>query len=338
MTVILAPRTVLMIDAAIKADQGAAYRVNLGKVIPHMDDAYRGAEDGFRSHLGGSVVGNECSRAIWYGFRWTGKAQFGGRTLRLFNRGHLEEARFIAMLLTIGVQVYQQDEHGKQFRIYHAGGHMGGAGDGVGINVPDVPPGLAILLEFKTHNDASFKKLAGDNWKDYLGYLEDPKAFRKPVEFTGDGVRESKFEHYVQTQVYMRKMGLPAALYLAVNKNDDLLYGEILQLDTSVGDQFLDRGQNIIFLKTPPKKMNESAAFYKCKWCDHYKVCHQDAAPAVNCRTCKFSEPQVDGSWLCNNDNRRKDMLNPETNPLNEDFSLSKERQLIGCGHYQVLK
>ena len=28
-----------------------------------------------------------------------------GRILRLFNRGHLEEARFIALLLLIGVQV-----------------------------------------------------------------------------------------------------------------------------------------------------------------------------------------------------------------------------------------
>ena len=38
--------------------------------------------------------------------------------LRLFNRGHIEEARFIAMLLTIGMPVYQQDAEGKQFRIH----------------------------------------------------------------------------------------------------------------------------------------------------------------------------------------------------------------------------
>jgi len=338
MQVILAPKTVLGIDAAIKADQGGAYRVNLGKVIPHMDDAYRGQDDGFRAHLGASIVGQECARAIWYGFRWTAKANFEGRTLRLFNRGHLEEARFIAMLLTIGVQVYQQDDKGKQYRIYHAGGHVGGAGDGIAIGIPDVPVGLAILLEFKTHNDASFKKLAGDNWKDYLKYLENPKAFRKPVEFSGEGVRESKFEHYVQMQMYMRKMGLPAALYLAVNKNDDLLYGEIVQLDTSVADQFLDRGQNIVFLKGPPKKINESGSFYKCKWCDHHAVCHDGAQPLENCRTCKFSQPQLDGSWLCTSEDRRQLLLDPKRNHLGEDFELTKERQLIGCDHYSVLK
>ena len=129
----LASKTIAKIDAMIKADQGASFRGWLGKVIPHMGDAYRTDEDGHRSHMGASLIGGECPRAIWYGFRWATKSNFEGRLLRLFNRGHLEEARFIAMLLMIGCEVYQQDAEGNQFRISHAEGHLGGSGDGVVI-------------------------------------------------------------------------------------------------------------------------------------------------------------------------------------------------------------
>ena len=117
MTVMLALKTMAAIESAIEQDQGGKFRQFLGQIIPHMADAYRGVDEGFRSHLGASLIGGECSREIWYGFRWVKKPKFSGRILRLFNRGHLEEARFIAMLLTIGCQVWQQDGHGKQYRI-----------------------------------------------------------------------------------------------------------------------------------------------------------------------------------------------------------------------------
>ena len=248
--IFLAHKTLAAIDAALEADQGAKYRTFLGKVIPHMDDAYRGEDEGFRSHMGGSLIGGECPRAIWYGWRWVTKSKFPGRILRLFNRGHLEEARFIALLLMIGVQVYQQDANGKQFRISHADGHFGGAGDGVGVGIPDLDPATAALLEFKTHGEKSFKELVAK------------------------GVRDAKFEHYVQMNVYMRKMGLAVALYGAVNKNTDALYFEIIPLDIAVADQFLERGCKLIALEEPPKRLSESPGFWKCRFCDHKPTCH----------------------------------------------------------------
>lgn len=309
MTVTLATKTVALIDRMIEADQGASYRGWLAKVLPHIGDAYRQENDGFRSHMGGSVLGGECGRAMWYGFHWTTKPAFPGRVMRLFNRGHLEEGRFIAMLLMIGVQVYQQDANGKQFRIAFAGGHGGGSGDGVGIGIPDLQPEMAALLEFKTHNDASFVKLKKE------------------------GVRASKFEHYVQTNTYMRKMGLPVTLYLAVNKNTDELYGEIIPLDVAVADQFIDRGTKIIFMKELPPKINNSPGWFACKWCDHKSVCHFGDVPARNCRTCDSSRPQSDGTWLCINADRQRALVSGD-NPKGEDFSLSKERQETGCETY----
>lgn len=295
---ILARETARAIEEAMFADQGASFRIWLGRVIPHMDDAYRGADEGHRSHMGASLIGGKCARAIWYGFRWTTKKKFPGKTLRLFNRGHLEEARFIALLLMIGCQVYQQDENGKQFRISDAGGHFGGSGDGVVINCPDLPAGTAAVIECKTHGEKSFTALV--------------KA----------GVREAKPEHYVQMQVYMRKMSLPAALYMAVNKNTDELHLEIIHLDVDTADTFVQRGVELVFMDTAPRKLNSSPGYFECKWCDHRPVCHLGQAPDRNCRTCAYSRPAPDGTWQCGN-------------PVCAG-TIDKALQLTGCSHYEV--
>lgn len=302
MAITLAIKTKEAINACLEADQGASYRQFLQKVLPHMADAYRGVDEdgGFRSHLGASMVGRPCAREIWFGFRWAKKPKFPARILRLFNRGHLEEARFLAMLLAIGVQVYQQDANGKQFRISDLGGHFGGSGDGVGIGIPDLNPSSPCLLEFKTHNKKSFDKLAKE------------------------GVMVAKPEHYAQMQTYMRKMSIPVAMYGAVNKDDDELHLEIVHLDTLLADQYLDRGRAIIMMRQAPKKINDSAGWYQCTYCEMKRICHYNEPMDKNCRTCHYSFPQFDGTWQCGE-------------PTQQGLILSKEEQLAGCGHHLEL-
>lgn len=314
MAIHIARKTVQAIDNAIKADGGDSYRSWLQKVLPHIGDAYRQEGDDFRTHLGASVLGNECARVPWYNFRWTSKGEFDGRILRLFNRGHLEEARFIAMLLTIGCEVLQQDENGKQFRVKFANGHGGGSGDGVVRYLPDLGDTYA-LSEFKTHNDKSFTELAGkpEEWRDCV-YKDKP--------FTGKGVRETKFEHYVQMQIYMRLMELPVGLYMAVNKNTDDLYAELVMLDTTIADEFIERGRLLAYSHTPPNRLGNSAGFWKCRFCEFKAPCHLRKAPLLNCRTCNHSDVVDDGNWSCTL--KRK--------------LLSKAEQVRGCEHYKVLK
>lgn len=294
--VYLATKTVQAIEDAIHLDQGAAFRRNLALVLPHIKDIYR-TDEGHRSHMGASILGNDCARAIWYSFRWATKSNFSGRMLRLFNRGHMEEARLIASLLTIGCQVYQQDENGNQFRITHADGHLGGSGDGIVVGCPDLAQGMQALCEFKTHNDKSFKEL-----KD-------------------KGIRDAKLEHYVQMNLYMRKMGMAVSLYLAVNKNDDEIYGEIVPLNTELADKFLDRGTNLIYADEPPKKLNESPGFWKCRFCDHRPVCHLKGVPEFNCRTCRAGQI-TPGGWTC----------------MRTGIPLDKEAQAKGCSGYEARK
>ena len=301
MAVHLAKATLAAINASLEADQGASYRQFLQKVMPHIGDAYRGVEKSpFRSHMGASGIGKDCGRAIWYSFRWFTRPHFEGRIVRLFNRGHMEEARFIALLLSIGVKVFQQDANGKQFRISDAGGHFGGSGDGVAQGVPDLPPDLPCLLEFKTHSGKSFAKVAKE------------------------GVREAKYEHFVQMNTYMRKMQLSVGLYGAVNKDNDDLYFEIIPLDSITADQFIDRGRQLVFSPAPPKKISESPGWFACNWCEHKPVCHLKKEPDRNCRTCHHSRPSEDGTWKCH-----LNQAAPST--------LSEELQLAGCNSYLKL-
>lgn len=299
MSIHLATKTLAAIEGKIQQDQGASFRGCLGKVIGHIDDAYSTNEFPFRSHLGASGVGDDCARKVWYGFRWATKPEFGGRLLRLFNRGHLEEARFIAMLLMIGCEVYQQDENGKQYRISDANGHFGGSGDGVAIGIPDLPEGTAALLEFKTSAEKPFLKVKKE------------------------GVKSAKFEHYVQMNIYMRKMGLAAALYMVVNKNNDELYAEVILLDAECADQYIDRGVALVWRELPPEKLNESPGWWMCKWCDHRPVCHLGQEPHRNCRTCLYGKPKDDGKWHCTN--------------FESDLHgvLTQDQQLAACSKYR---
>lgn len=298
----IATQTLAAIDAAIEADGGNSFRQWLGRVLPHITDAYRVEDAPFRSHMGASQIGDECARKIWYNFRWATLPNFSGRMLRLFNRGHLEEGRFIAMLLMIGVQVYQQDENGKQFRITDHHGHFGGSGDGVAVGVPDLEPGQPCLLEFKTHNSKSFSKLVAD------------------------GVREAKPEHFTQMNMYMRKMGLPIALYAAVNKDDDQLHMELVHLQPELADFQSEKAGRLIFMESPPPRISNTASYYKCRFCDHRPVCFNIAEPARNCRTCEHAIPSNagNGQWVC--------ALTAQQG--GNAFVIGKQLMLTGCPSY----
>ena len=79
--------------------------------------------DGFREHLGASLIGKPCSRALWFDFRWVTASRFSGRILRLFETGQREEDRIVANLRSTGATVLEVDpETGRQFRVEAHGG------------------------------------------------------------------------------------------------------------------------------------------------------------------------------------------------------------------------
>lgn len=231
--------------------------------------------DSRRDHLGASLIGRECSRQIWYTFRWARTLNHDGRLLRLFDTGHMEEPRMVSDLRAIGCEVIEFDpDTGRQWTVRDETGHFGGSMDGIALGVPEAPKTWHVC-EFKTHGEKSFKALEKD------------------------GVEKSKPEHFAQMQVYMSLGSLTRALYLAKNKNTDELYCERVRLDEAAAMRILEKARRIIEAPTPLERMSDDPSFYKCRWCDFHGICHMGEQPERNCRTCLHSTPAGEGKWEC---------------------------------------
>lgn len=227
-----------------------------------------------RPHLGGSMLGDECDRKLWYSFRWALPPEFNGRMLRLFETGQLEEARFVSELRGIGVTVWEVDpDTGQQIRIEMAGGHSGGSLDGIALDVPG--SSKPHVVEMKTHNAKSFSDLKRH------------------------GVEKSKPMHYAQMQIYGYKMGIERFLYIAKNKDNDELYVERGHIKSSIGKALERRAEKIVFTDEPPERLSDDPSFYLCKFCQFSQTCHGNKAPTVTCRSCAFSTVKDDGTWHC---------------------------------------
>jgi len=249
---------------------------------PTLDAIYRAYEDkaerSHRTYLGMSTMGNECDRALWYAFRWAHEPEsLEGRKLRLFETGHREEARMLDDLERAGITVHRVDPAtGEQWALSALGGHMRGHMDGQGEGFAEAPKARHVL-EFKTHNEKSFKALVKD------------------------GVQKSKPGHYAQMQLYMHFSGLDRAFYMAVNKNTDELHVERVSYDPQAAIVLVARAERIINTPEPPPKLHEDPTAkmaWVCNYCPAFDQCHASAFAVRNCRTCIHSTP-VDGGWSC---------------------------------------
>lgn len=222
-----------------------------------------------RTHLGASLIGHECERYLFFVFRWAFAKEFGGRMHRLFEFGRQSEDRFCTELGAAGIRICQTDANGKQFEFRDGSGHFGGSTDGCTEICNEWH-----VVEFKTHNDKSFKELVKKR------------------------VQEAKPQHFVQMQVYMGFSGMKKALYFAENKNTSEIYIEIIEFDEAVYQWGLDRANRVIAGQSPAGKIG-GPDWYQCKWCDAFSICHEGAFPQKNCRTCIHSTAASDGKWEC---------------------------------------
>lgn len=238
-------------------------------------------DDGHRNHLGASIIGDECSRKLFYIFRWCKHIVHTGRLYRLFQRGHREEAYIVDYLKSIGFLVWEyQDDGVTQHRISDCGGHFGGSLDGL----CRLPSDLAekynfhdtMLLEIKTINQNGHNGLSKN------------------------GMIVSKPQHYEQTCTYGKKMGLHYVCYVSVNKNDDTTHIEIVPLDHNVGQSSILKAEFIINSKVLPEKLSQQSTHFKCKMCDFKGICHHGQPLDRNCRSCGEAEPIDNSEWYCN--------------------------------------
>lgn len=210
-----------------------------------------------RPHLGASLLGHHCERYLWLTFRWVVRVTHNPRTLRIFRRGHNEEATIIGDLRRVGIDV---SECLNRQKFIDFGWHVGGSPDGVCHGVPEAQR-TAHILECKTHNDASFKAIVKGG------------VISKPL-------------HWTQAHCYMFGRGMDRTLYYAVNKNDDDIYIERIRLDKEIATKAIERGHSVTKSDRLPPPISTDKTWWQCKCCDFYGFCHGDTLPQVNCRTC----------------------------------------------------
>jgi hypothetical protein len=227
-----------------------------------------------RPHLGGSQIGNDCSRALWYQFRHAWRPKFDGRMLRLFETGDREEDRVVSNLRAVGVTVWERDpETGKQVRFTECGGHFALSLDGVGLGFAESKK--PHTLEFKTMSEKNFKAMKNL------------------------GCQKSKPVYWAQCQIGMYLAEIDRCYFFCVNKNTDEIFGERIKLDKREAKGLVEKANKIVFADTPPSRLSEDASFWQCKWCTHWAVCHGCKIPEVSCRTCSHVTPEQDGTWSC---------------------------------------
>lgn len=249
--------------------------------IPGLIYAARAAENETWDGLGFSPsdLGSECDRYLWLRLHWAPAQEvFDGRMLRLLETGHIQEERLIADLRRAGLEVYEVDpDTGKQFLARAISGHVRGKLDGMARGVPEAPTKWHVV-ECKSHG------------------LKSWKAWR-----TAGNLRDGKFDHWVQCQVYMHIRGIDRALYVAVCKDTDEVECERLHYDPEWCARLFARLERILRLSSPPVPASTSDKAPVCQWCKAQDVCRGRVFARLNCRTCLHSTPNFDGdaAWSC---------------------------------------
>lgn len=245
-----------------------------------------------RGYLGMSGLGNKCERALWYGFHFMSPPEdLPIRTRRIFNRGDLEEARIIAELKEVGMEVYKEVD-GERIEIFgHIGeeqehlvgfaGHAAGHPDGRVLGVIEAPK-TPHLLEIKTAKASKFKE--------YIKHKSVEKV--NPV-------------YYGQCQRYMSKMKLKRALFIVTNKDTEERYYERVYFNEDHSEELQTKEIGVIVSDRPPAKLSHNKNWLDCKWCNHKGVCHNNEIPVKNCRSCAHADIADAGEWHCSNKNNK---------------------------------
>jgi len=209
-----------------------------------------------RTYLGGSSLGESCSRKIQYRYLGTESDEgrdFTANTLRIFQFGHEIEDSVAQWLKNANFDLRTEDKKGEQFGFSIADGEIKGHIDGVICGGP-VDMGYPCLWENKSANDKKFR------------------------EFMMKGVARTNAVYAAQIALYQAYMNLTEhpCLFTVLNKNTSQIYYELVPFNKSLAQEMSDKAVNILEA-TKAKEVLPRVAFSKdffdCKWCEFQDRC-----------------------------------------------------------------
>ena len=201
-----------------------------------------------RGYIGCSVIGHECDRYIWlnkYGKQLKYEIPF--RLGRIFERGNLEEERIFSSIKKLSCVELLSTQ------LSFASSILQGSCDGV---IKD-KQGNQYILELKTMNDGNFKRLKKH------------------------GLSKSNATYWSQCQAYMHLaielllLDFKGVLFLAVNKNDESMYEELIEYDPLVGEGLVAKAKRIDGLEEMPDGIfSVEKKPQACFTCSFHKHCY----------------------------------------------------------------
>jgi len=232
------------------------------QLIDQALDAER-AQQAPRQYLGASRLGVSCERALQFEYAGApvdpGKG-FSGRTLRIFEVGHVLEDLAIRWLRLAGFELHTRRKDGGQFGFSVAGGRIRGHVDGIFSDAPgDLGLSFPMLWECKTMNDR--------NWK---ACVKSGVALTKPVY----AVQMAIYQAYMESSI--PGISDHPALFTAINKDTQELWFELVPFDGGLAQRMSDRAVRVIQASEAgellPRGFADSSHF-ECKFCSWATRC-----------------------------------------------------------------
>lgn len=243
------------------------------------------ATQGWRSQkLGMGEVGGSCQRRMWYNFRWAFREMFDAVTLKRFADGHKsEDTQAERLRMVEGIELETVDPAtGKQFTYIDVDGHAKGKCDGKIRGILQAP----VKVHIWEGKAVSEKKLT---------------EFRKIKADVGEkqALKKWNITYYGQGQLYMHYEGTDRH-YTTVSSPGVRDWDSCrTEYDHAFAVMLKARMNRIIKSDEPLDKVSDKPDWFECKMCPARAICHENAMPDRNCRTCLHSTPIADGQWHC---------------------------------------
>ena len=216
-----------------------------------------------RDYLGGSRLGVSCNRALQFEYTDTPKDEdqnFTGRTLKIFQAGHVFEELMVKWLRLGGVDLIANKPNGDQFGFTVAGGKVKGHIDGVIINAPEE-------LNFKFPMLFECKSLNNKSWNDVV---KKGLAVSKPIYAAQIAIYQAYMESSIEG------ISRNPALFAAINKDNAEVHFELVPFDKSLAQKSSNRAVMILRATEAhellPRITNDSS-YFECKFCPWQKRC-----------------------------------------------------------------
>ena len=242
-----------------------------------------------RNYLGMSEIGEDCWRMLWYRFRNVMVETLTLKSILTIEDGYKQEdimAARLRMLPFIKLETVNPED-GEQFGVKLLGGHFRGHCDGKITGILEAPK-TPHVWENKAVNEKKFEKL------NKIILSEGENQALKLWDST----------YYAQAIIYMNEFKLTRH-YLTVESPGGRDYTSC-RTDHNVKEaiSIKAKAENIITADRPPQRLSENRSFYKCGWCRMKEICFDNKVTAVTCRSCAFSEPDINdkrmsGEWKC---------------------------------------